>query len=342
MKLKKRLKLSVKSYSYLKKQPENIFPLGKSVFLDFDRHDYTINYYTFIKFFLIEGYNIILSKKVSLVVNMINDLYAKEVLNEANVYFLKRKHIKKDIKTIKIKPYYFQDIRLSSKEMVFPICMHPEMYYNQLWVESYDILKEKKSSFMIGNFNSTAYGKINDRNFDILNRNKILEILSEKDLSISFKSIDEIKKYIHGNDDGKCIVIDRREVSIRIENLRKTFTPFYFFLAFPGTIFPLCHNIIEAMSCGCIPILQESYAKYMFPNLVNGKNAIIFENELDLESKVKMAFSLGDDSLNQLTKGVEEYYKENLTPEGVINNIMNGNINEVYIVCNRLVDKLRG
>ena len=49
-----------------------------------------------------------------------------------------------------------------------------------------------------------------------------------------------------------------------------------FFLACPGVLMPLCHNVIESLVAGAIPILQ--YGSYLSPRLEDGINCLAFRD----------------------------------------------------------------
>ena len=89
------------------------------------------------------------------------------------------------------------------------MCMHPNIYLKELWKEDFgDKVNRKKSTFMIGNFESTLYNKIKTKGFDILSRSEINDILVKKELSMTFDSLNSLNKYIESNSDKKCIVIN--------------------------------------------------------------------------------------------------------------------------------------
>jgi hypothetical protein len=105
-------------------------------------------------------------------------------------------------------------------------------------------------------------------------------------------------------------------------------------MAFPGVAMPICHNLIEAMSVGTIPIIQASYAKLFQIPFTHLKNAIIFENETDLNIRLKEAFSLSSSDLDSIHREVYGYYNENFSPEAVTANILkNKGIN--YILADK-------
>jgi hypothetical protein len=75
-----------------------------------------------------------------------------------------------------------------------------------------------------------------------------------------------------------------------MEELRPTLSHFNFFLACPGFIMPYSHNVVEAMSVGAIPVIQDTYAHMFFPTLKHNINAIIFTDLGDLSQINRTAF----------------------------------------------------
>ncbi|MDP0490487.1 MAG: hypothetical protein Q7Q71_05510 [Verrucomicrobiota bacterium JB023] len=85
-----------------------------------------------------------------------------------------------------------------------------------------------------------------------------------------------------------------------------------FFLALPGVGMPLCHNLIESLSLGTIPILQ--YPQYLDPPLQHGENCLVFENEDDLLLIVASAIRMPTEEIARLSKAAVDYYEEHLAP----------------------------
>lgn len=93
-----------------------------------------------------------------------------------------------------------------------------------------------------------------------------------------------------------------------------------FFLCCPGASQPVCHNLIEAMSVGTIPILE--YADRLQPNLVDGENAICFEGVNGLVEAIRRIDELTDTQLNLLTRGAAEYFDRNLSGEQFLSDVL--------------------
>ena len=72
----------------------------------------------------------------------------------------------------------------------------------------------------------------------------------------------------------------------------------------------MCHNAIEAMAVGSIPIV--AYADWFDPCLEHGKNAIIYSGKEDLVNKIKIVQRMTYDQIQHLRKGCLEYYDKYL------------------------------
>jgi len=79
-----------------------------------------------------------------------------------------------------------------------------------------------------------------------------------------------------------------------------------FFMCFSGTDYPICHNSIEAMAVGTIPII--AYGDWFDPQLEHGKNAIIYSDQDDLIQKIKIVMKMSLKDIQELRRGVIEYY----------------------------------
>jgi hypothetical protein len=53
-----------------------------------------------------------------------------------------------------------------------------------------------------------------------------------------------------------------------MDELRHWLAKFDFYFALPGVVMPFSHNIIEAISVGCIPFIQQSSSHLFLSQLV--------------------------------------------------------------------------
>jgi hypothetical protein len=94
---------------------------------------------------------------------------------------------------------------------------------------------------------------------------------------------------------------------------------------------PYAHNIIEAMSVGCIPIIQKEYAQMFFPALQNQMNAIIFRDLSELVSQIKIALNLPESQIGFMRKEVTKYYTNHLTPLALRHKLLNCSYRKIYL-----------
>lgn len=89
-----------------------------------------------------------------------------------------------------------------------------------------------------------------------------------------------------------------------------------FFLCLSGTDYPMCHNAIEAMAVGAIPLL--SYADWFFPPLEHGENALIFHGKDDLVKTIESALQMSVADITRMRAKVIEYYEKHLSFQSFI------------------------
>ena len=88
-----------------------------------------------------------------------------------------------------------------------------------------------------------------------------------------------------------------------------------FVLAPPGYRVPTCHNLIEAMSVGAIPI--TNYAECMFPPMQHGVNCLTFSSLDGLRSAIQTALTMSTAEAAELRCGVVAFYETFLAREAV-------------------------
>lgn len=83
-----------------------------------------------------------------------------------------------------------------------------------------------------------------------------------------------------------------------------------FFLCPPGSHMLMCHNSIEAMSVGCIPII--CYENWFSPNLIDRVNCLVYRDTEGLYAAVEAAIAMPKEEVVILRAGVLSYYKRHL------------------------------
>jgi hypothetical protein len=86
-----------------------------------------------------------------------------------------------------------------------------------------------------------------------------------------------------------------------------------FFLCPPGYVMPMCHNTVEAMAVGAIPIIN--YPEWFQPGLVHLENCIVFGDEADLIRQIDAVLAMDREQIAQMRRRVIDYYERHLTAE---------------------------
>ena len=113
---------------------------------------------------------------------------------------------------------------------------------------------------------------------------------------------------------------DSRRVSIHPTQWLDALSHFDFFIGCPGVDHPMCHNLIEAMSVGTIPVLEHGHC--FCPHLVDGVNAILFSGLDGFEDAVQRVLAMDDSTIRRLRRGVVEYYDAHLDSEKYLRRLM--------------------
>lgn len=110
----------------------------------------------------------------------------------------------------------------------------------------------------------------------------------------------------------KFIITASSDVRIEFQDWLGILAKADFFLSPPGIIMPMCHNIIEAMAVGTIPI--TNYPEWLDPPLKHMENCIVFDNSDDLMVKLKMALEMAPSEIARMRVNVLDFYDTYLQP----------------------------
>jgi len=86
-----------------------------------------------------------------------------------------------------------------------------------------------------------------------------------------------------------------------------------FFLCPPGFVMPMCHNTVEAMAVGTIPIIN--YPEWFRPGLTHQENCLAFGDADDLICQLHAALAMDRGKIAEMRRSAVQYYERNLTAE---------------------------
>lgn len=315
----------------LKLSPTRV--LGEKVLLvDFKNPNlYHRFFYLLLKFYKISGYQIIYPMNFAKLRNLRNgDPYLALILKEENLLTIKNTKRKSNFIRISDEQFsadYFRNYFLenNSEKNAFhiPMSFHPLMYHKDIWNEKASTTTNRINSlFCYGNFDDKAYLEIERTGFGLINRRKLYELFQKQSNFYLIKNKEHLKQIIAEKPIGKYIFAEKYVYPLPMEEVQNTLSEFRFFLCCPGVVMPLCHNVIEAMAVGTIPLIQREYAHVMYPHLKHGKNAVIFENSDDLKDILEnKLFTTSEIDFKIMSENVLQYYRDFLSPKSVVESI---------------------
>lgn len=128
----------------------------------------------------------------------------------------------------------------------------------------------------------------------------------------------------------KCVIVDTNNIWVEEREWLSSLAKADFFLSPPGIAMPMCHNIIEAMAVGAIPI--TNYPEWLQPNLVHMENCIVFEDKNDLIDKINSALEMKAEQIAAMRKNVIKYYELYLKPSAIVKTIESRHENKTIVL----------
>jgi hypothetical protein len=343
-----RCKDYIENYLYYKKNETK--PNGKttkSIYLDVSDDRFQRRLYGLLYFLTLSGYSIAIRNRFSFLAGL--SKYSKRILELPNVTLTSRKKVSVDILITDRKDnvgirlldqYYTPD---NSEEAIkVPHTFHPNIisFQNEAYLtkirESHT--RDIKCLFF-GNSDPDSYSSPNlNEVFGIFTRREILDFIEYE-----FK---EDAQYGIKEDQQKSLVIQDRSNPIPQNLLLPTLVRCDFFLATPGVAIPACHNLIEAMSVGVIPIIE--FPHLIFPPLTPGKNCIHFSSMEELSSIIHRIITddFNREDISIMREHVITFYQDHLSGEAVVKKLEKswGKLRRIYLnaeiyTTNKMLEK---
>lgn len=284
--------------------------------------------YNFLKFFILCGYivyipfNLKLLKKLK--ISKGESLFSSWILEE-KIKIGRPKSPYETITAERLSNDYFSRNYAEGNYHV-PMSEFPAFYFENidLPIEMKET-KRKNSIFMAGNLDAQHYDKITfSPFFSLPSRYRTIQhIKTNSQLYYPIGTEGQLEEFISSELDKKIIIIDTvSEFHIPIKKLKDFLVNFRFYLALPGVSMPQCHNVVEAMSVGCIPIIHEIYATTFHPPLKHRETALIYRDLENLTEVTSQALNLSAEHLKEMRENVFRYYSRYLSPQSIVKTII--------------------
>ena len=235
------------------------------------------------------------------------------------------------MKTIRVD--YGERRPADSREEPLPFFVHPHVQSHAAFPPTPDLAAERPvRMFFGGNTNPKKYaaGPVVDK-FRMLAR---VEVLQQARTQVDDMDIFQPNHptQLQRLNPVVFLCAETQRFRIPFETWLATMQQADFFLACPGAAMPLCHNVIEALACGTIPILQ--YQDYLHPALVNGRNCLTYHDRGSLAETIRVATTLPQSEVVTLRQGAHAYFREHLRPGALSRRLLTRPCDEVTLLLN--------
>lgn len=209
---------------------------------------------------------------------------------------------------------YENRIAVKQSELAFPVFVHPQIASQNRLPYSYELNAERSARLFFGG--NTSEGKY-DKNvigevYHMLTRREMLTVVREEITEPNIFRPESAVQWLESNEPHPFVLCETQICKIPPDRWLEALSKADFFLACPGVGMPLCHNLIEALAAGTIPILQ--YARYLSPPLEDGVNGLCFDDEDSLRRVVSRLQTMDRSEILKLREGVRTYFNNHLAP----------------------------
>jgi hypothetical protein len=223
-----------------------------------------------------------------------------------------------------IKVDYEQRLARNEDEMAFPVFVHPQITVKSKLPVSYQVEAIRPARiFFGGNTEPGKYDKDVIREvYHMLSRT---EMLTETIAAIAPEMIHRPKdavEWLASPGFHAFVLCETQHCKIPPERWLDALVKADFFLACPGVGMPLCHNLIEALAAGSIPILQ--YADYLPPPLRHGVNCLTFSDAAGLREIIGSVIAKSPEEIRIMRANVRDYANEFIASGRFAKRLFNG------------------
>lgn len=228
-----------------------------------------------------------------------------------------------------------------------PYTMYPHRYMEPDIQENIVVLRDQSKKIRImfaGNYSQSYQNEFICGIFEKLDRHSIISHLINTNSVRIIESGEQREELL---EEAYCnhLVIFQETARIPFDKWLALLAHANFFLAPPGITIPLCHNIIEAMSVGTIPI--TNYPEWFSPPLQSGQNCLTFTSLEDLDRIMAQALTMSNQEIETLRQGVLAYYDTHLDMKLFLNHTLQQSSSTVswQIIDEnrpRIIQKFRG
>ncbi len=319
--------------------------ISNHVYFDIDDPRLERYLYWLLKMFDIAGWRVSLKASPNLLLNLRNSSEYIYDIESLDIRLARPKYCDLVISNRRMAGAIFLDtnyFRSDKPQNSFnlPFFMFPDVYHLQMDKNLGGLRRETATIrvFVGGNLGSDYDRPEMRLKFGIANRYEIKrELLSAFEGSQILTRIarqDSVDRLMTTSDSSDVVMLEKN--SLNLSDWLRLLAKSDFFIAVPGTIMPFCHNIIEAMAVGCIPITQ--YGKYFDPPLIDGETCLDFNDISDLLEVTQFAAGMDATDIGRMRENVLRYYDEHLDARAAVRQIyaLRASLEQIYLIAGHL------
>jgi glycosyltransferase involved in cell wall biosynthesis len=168
--------------------------------------------------------------------------------------------------------------------------------------------------------------------FGYLTRYEAFAQLINANIDLEYIASFEHLKSVMAREDNQVVLVNSIRYDIPQSMWMDVLARADFFLAFPGVWMPMCHNVIEAMAVGTIPVLMHN--NWFHPPLVDGRDCLRLQNGETLVDLLRDLAHLPVSTINCMKRNVIDYYERWLSPSSFIERVKSHPANELTLFFN--------
>jgi hypothetical protein len=214
---------------------------------------------------------------------------------------------------------YFWSVFRKSRPVMMPYPMHPLLYDADLESRLESCRQQKRTMRIFFSGDTEGYRK-NRIQYPTrkLTRSEIIGAITDGmgNKAVCVTDSESHNRLLEGEFIQHFVIVDNRQFRIEARYWLEALSKSDFFLCPPGYVMPMCHNVIEAMSVGTIPVIN--YPEWLNPGLTDMVNCVAFDDKADLIRKIDHVLNLEKEQVAEMKTRVIEYYRNNLDPAGFV------------------------
>ena len=216
--------------------------------------------------------------------------------------------------------------------VAMPYFMHPLMY-QEPYVRPDPVRPTRRRIFFGGNTTPKDYQrKVLATRYGKINRVAVLEHLTNQLDATEITVVTRVEELQETFSDPQIVIVRTEHQPIAEAEWLAVLSQSDFFLACPGAHMPMCHNVIEAMRVGTIPLLQ--YPEYFHPPLESDVHCLVYRDKETLVQQVRSALQMPPEKIYEMKKNVINYYEQYLHPPAWVERLLRRPEEETRLIVN--------